>query len=572
MQLAHGLTGSEILVSPQPQTFITCHLCGSTADDMQSGLDLTAAQLHRSAQACMAQHLKEYALISLPWHFEDRNRTGSNRAEHQSEANDEATSEMVMSGPALHAEHVGSYHGTAEDVKLFDLIRQSAPEEELPFDKAVRWMVQDVADSSESDSERGSTQEAVVIGSNNRHTERNPAWSDLPGVTFLACDENEIDQVMEDAPESVVQSPYGSNDRPSVQSAMDLSDQYSPAARTFSLEGGCSADSTGGTDVPGFSVEAAEKYYPDFPPMSEMDTSTIGLAEGLTGPFPRDESIIPNAMMADGPWPGLRHYLSLWTGQNRFPGDDEINSLALLEGLEPATVRAWLVATFQPTPVDTSSSSQEPQETPQETSQSTSQRISPSARHGSTQAAFQGIPPGSVQDPSYVPWNVFQDVARYASSRNKSRCGDSAMPMPAFPNQRYKCPNCSFTTQKFDSFKRHMLLKYPQDFWHCVPCRQEGMRGFIVSRSDKIARHVRDAHKLSSEEAKIAVQESKVDYVAYHPTTCPYRHGAQQCAQPLDSLGCYILHLKDHCQDRIAGGPWELPGRSDADNQHQAST
>jgi uncharacterized C2H2 Zn-finger protein len=99
----------------------------------------------------MKQHLKEYALISLPWHFEDRKRTRSNRAEHESEAHDEADSEMAASISALGTEPVSLDQGTGVDKELFDRIRESALEEEDSHDKTTRWMAGEATDNLAGD-------------------------------------------------------------------------------------------------------------------------------------------------------------------------------------------------------------------------------------------------------------------------------------------------------------------------------------------------------------------------------------------------------------------------------------
>jgi hypothetical protein len=92
------------------------------------------------------------------------------------------------------------------------------------------------------------------------------------------------------------------------------------------------------------------------------------------------------------------------------------------------------------------------------------------------------------------------------------------------------------------------------------------LKHFICSRADKLAAHFRDAHDLTGVSASVAREKSRVDYVAYFPRECPYKDALNKmCQQIMDSWDDYLNHLKQHCLDRVPGGPWTLLQRSKFD-------
>jgi sarcosine oxidase delta subunit len=166
----------------------------------------------------------------------------------------------------------------------------------------------------------------------------------------------------------------------------------------------------------------------------------------------------------------------------------------------------------------------------------------------------------------HVSERVVADVQRYAQFKNKSPCGGSAQAETGPPNWRYKCPNCSFSTDKPNSWKRHLEMKYPQDFWYCNLCCQSNERTYICSRADKFSTHLRAAHGLRKDTITETRNKSKVEFLAYFPSRCPYENARNKmCQQTMDSWHEYIDHLKQHCLDCVPDGPWTPLQRSESD-------
>jgi serine/threonine protein kinase len=350
-----------------------------------------------------------------------------------------------------------------------------------------------------------------------------------------------------------------------------------PVAAGHFHDGIFSSISAGGADMSGLSAEIAEKSDPCFPPTPEVCLSHTGNAEALTSTVLGHEPPFTNGTVTDEQMSIFHRYQTKWKSEHRFPRDDEINALAILESLDPAAVRTWLVANFHQDPASNPTASQIPQDAFQTIPQSVDSDIAHMTLRGIVQGEPQviqqdrpqAIPQGVPQGVSQRLSQALQDVERLAARKNHSPCGESAQARQGPPNQVFKCPHCPFSSDKYDNFKRHVQTKYPQDFWHCQPCRQRGINNFVCHRADKIAKHLRDAHGLTGEDNATAKERSKVDFSAYFPTECPYWDGVRQCAQPLNSWVEYITHLKNHCLDRIPNGPWELRDRPDADDRDQ---
>jgi uncharacterized C2H2 Zn-finger protein len=236
---------------------------------------------------------------------------------------------------------------------------------------------------------------------------------------------------------------------------------------------------------------------------------------------------------------------AIWLDEGRTPSDSDVSALAHLAGVDVVELRARLALR----PVDTS---------PQTLA---SQRAT-YGEMASTANEIEAEEPR--EDPKVI--QVTRDVQHFAHGKNISFCGDTARVRQGHVDQLFKCPNCPFSSEKYDGWKRHLQTKYPQNFWHCQVCRQAGLKHFICSRADKLAAHFRDAHDLTGVSASVAREKSRVDYVAYFPRECPYKDALNKmCQQIMDSWDDYLNHLKQHCLDRVPGGPWTLLQRSKFD-------
>jgi serine/threonine protein kinase len=310
-----------------------------------------------------------------------------------------------------------------------------------------------------------------------------------------------------------------------------------------------SFDESGGVGLSPWSAGVGDQPNRHFPPAPPIDVSTTGNADGVASEL-TCAGVLSTGTLAITK--RLSVYQAKWREEHRMPRNDEIQNFANLEGVDAAVIEELLLTSVPSRPAQAVSTSQ------------ASHDVSHMASQFSSQAVIQSTPhsrsPGVSQ--------IILDVRRYAIRRNKGQCGHSKQAKRGRRNQLYKCPDCMFSSDKWDSFKRHLLTKYPQEFYHCIRCRQEELGSFIVSRADKIGEHLEKFHKLVGEEAKnLARQESKVDYVAPSPTSCPYRVGGRRCMESLSTWEEYITHLKKHGQKQVPGGLWDLPGRHDSSDQ-----
>lgn len=130
MQQMHGLTLTDPSAHRLPRIFKACDLCGSFKEPNEGALHQKEIEAHAWARNCMAKHMKEWALLSLPWHFDDVSQTGSNQAERAPSSDD---------GSPNTEQDIPNVNLSAEN-KMFNLIRSTFMSSEAPDHHTRDWV------------------------------------------------------------------------------------------------------------------------------------------------------------------------------------------------------------------------------------------------------------------------------------------------------------------------------------------------------------------------------------------------------------------------------------------------
>ena len=155
--------------------------------------------------------------------------------------------------------------------------------------------------------------------------------------------------------------------------------------------------------------------------------------------------------------------------------------------------------------------------------------------------------------------SVIADVREYSSIRNQQPC-ENGQSKKAQTNKRYKCTlGCGFSTDTYDSFVRHIRTKFPQEFWHCLLCRNSNKRPYICHRKDKFFPHLQCSHASESPARFEELREaSKVSFQPEFPSECPFHNIYGGCSYRPSSWDDYLRHCNEHFRDCIRDGPWTL--------------
>ncbi|EME43641.1 hypothetical protein DOTSEDRAFT_45500 [Dothistroma septosporum NZE10] len=323
----------------------------------------------------------------------------------------------------------------------------------------------------------------------------------------------------------------------------EMSSQFD-SSPLFSTQGTTGSSHTGGSHfgAPNEPQQAPQHLVTDHDPMSDVP----GYGTGSLNTYRWQDEDSSHHRHAPETWAGLSsaayETLDFWRNrcqnQQRPPSEREIELIASLENLSVETVRSWFTETLN-------ISLQMP-------------------NFDQPQAADAMNAPTHVGSGSN---NVLAEVAAYASERNIRACENSQSRKSARGNMQKTLPcclGCTYSTGDKDSWHRHHKNKFPQEFWHCVLCRNVG-RSFICHRKDKLTPHLNSIHPdhgtIREGRHDEVRDQSYVPYVAGCPTSCPFSKGGVPCGHTFSSYAEFAQHCLDHLQSRVlpsSDGPWTL--------------
>lgn len=235
--------------------------------------------------------------------------------------------------------------------------------------------------------------------------------------------------------------------------------------------------------------------------------------------------------LSDAQGETLQRYCQRWNGEQHFPTNIQLESIANLEDLPVEGVRAWFECFLEPT-------------------------------------VTSGPPPAPVvpATPAVGPidWQaddaILQEVRNYARSRFWHSCY-TRQARRSSANLPFKCTSddCEYSTDERDAWQRHEQSWQPQDFWRCVLCRATERKSFICTRKDKFLIHLAQSHKsVDAGQYEDLRQSSKIGLEAGYETHCKFYSCSGECGYRFRSWEDRIRHYIQHFREKVPDGPWQL--------------
>ncbi|CAK4034533.1 kinase [Lecanosticta acicola] len=233
----------------------------------------------------------------------------------------------------------------------------------------------------------------------------------------------------------------------------------------------------------------------------------------------------------------IERWLEKWRTRGCPPSQAEIFALATLLSIDKDGVSTLVVSHFAST--GASSARQVP--------------TAPTNGSSSDSAGLEG--------PGFSPE---RDVADWAQARNSTSCKNTQSKL-APSNKQFKCPTegCYYSTDKSKELIRHLETKWPQEFWYCILCRENGSKPFICQRGSKLIDHLcSGAHNYPRGNHYDNIRDrSKIEIPARFPSVCPFGNARGPCNKRFSSWAEFFEHYLEHVRGRVSDGPWDLRHR-----------